>query len=431
MTSIRNAPVDIASARILHYLRTHNYDDCAIYINRLNPSTFRKILTNDISIDILLAQLPFSIEVFEVIYSKIFIHDPDIFPLRILKPDQIISKMISIFASAFIEKSSNTISSSTLTIKNKEIIIDDERLLSNLSSILRIISYVQPVLFKRLLRQKETIDECILYFEQHPSSPHHHHTTSVTSLQKSSSTSSLLPKNLEDTVRHELESTIVCCQQALHRLETKPITSRTTISAHSTPVTTRRQSIISAIQSFNSFEDIQNRLFQHKAILNIVEPYLSRTKLYTVIDNLGYKVSIDKKILLAYSHIKTHEKQIAFGETLLPLFKRFAFAYERIIQLWRRVTDSTLIDECNDDIVIDTTTVTDVSGTGFERARSPLQMTTVTLRSKKTIAHSSQNLNNKHVRYSVLEEPSSCRNRYEIERLFYKDDMAVKNGRSI
>jgi hypothetical protein len=301
MTSIRNAPVDIASARILQYLRTHNYDDCAIYINRLSSNTFRKILSNDLSIDILIAQLPFSIEIFEVIYSKIFIYDPDSFPVRILKPEQIISKMISTFASS---------------IENpplKGMDINDERLLSNLSSILRIISYVQPVLFKRLLRQKETIDECIHYFEQ----------SNITS-----STSSLTQKNLEETIRHELESTIICCQQAIQRLETKPIRSRTpSSSTHSTPVTHRKHS---TIHLPSSFDDIQNRLYQHKSILNLVEPYLSRTKLYPVMDNLTHKVSMDKQILLAYAHIKSHEKQIPIGEPLLPLFKRFAFAYERM-----------------------------------------------------------------------------------------------------
>ncbi|CAF5175667.1 unnamed protein product, partial [Rotaria magnacalcarata] len=104
----------------------------------------------------------------------------------------------------------------------------------------------------------------------------------------------------------------------------------------------------------------------------------------------------DKKILLAYSHIKTHEKQMPLSEPLLPLFKRFAFAYERtkkisrefgnspircvystilgIIQLWRRVTDSTLIDECTDDMVVDDTTVhggvSSLGGICFERTLS-------------------------------------------------------------
>jgi hypothetical protein len=41
-----------------------------------------------------------------------------------------------------------------------------------------------------------------------------------------------------------------------------------------------------------------------------------------------------------------------------------------IIQLWRRVTDSSLIDECTDDIMIDTSTVNNASGICFERARS-------------------------------------------------------------
>jgi hypothetical protein len=301
MTSIRNAPVDIASARILHYLRTHNYDDCAIYINRLSSNTFRKILSNDLSIDILLAQLPFSIEIFEVIYSKIFIHDPEIFPTKILKPEQIISKMISTFAASIDNPSARKLG------------LNDERLLTNLSSILRIISYVQPVLFKRLLRQKETIDQCIYYFEQ----------TNVPT--------SITQKNLEETIRHELESTIICCQQAIQRLEVKPTRSRTpSSSAHSTPVTTRKYS---TIPSPSSFDEIQNRLFQHKSVLNLVEPYLSRTKLYPVMDNLAQKVSMDKQILLAYAHIKSHEKQIPLGEPLLPLFKRFAFAYERMRKL--------------------------------------------------------------------------------------------------
>lgn len=38
--------------------------------------------------------------------------------------------------------------------------------------------------------------------------------------------------------------------------------------------------------------------------------------------------------------------------------------------MWRRVTDSTLIDECTDDIVIDNATVRGSSGICFERARS-------------------------------------------------------------
>ena len=391
MNSIRNAPVEVALIRIENYLRTHNYDDCALYLNRLHSNTFRKILVSDLSFDNLLSQLPFSIEIFEVIYSKIFLIDPESFPLRILKPDRLLSKMISHFTST-LEKSS---SSNSIIRNSKELFIDDERLLSNLGSILRIISYVQPILFKRLVHQKETIDQCVLYFEQrHPSS-----IPLSINLTKSSSMTHL---NLEETIRHELESTITCCQQALHKLTSATTTTTTNTipmslgpsSAHSTPTTRKKRNSMPVEPSTNnSVDDIQKRLYQHKAILNQIEPYLSRTKLYPTINNLTYKVTIDKQILLAYAHIKTHEKQIPTHEPLLPLFKRFAFAYERksieyeriawicffssssssclgLIQLWRRVTDSALIDECTDDIVIDDLTVRNSTGICFERVRS-------------------------------------------------------------
>jgi hypothetical protein len=338
MNSIRNTPVDIASTRILHYLRTHNYDDCAIYINRLSSSAFRKILITDLNLDNLLAQLPFSIEIFEVIYSKIFITDPDTFPLRTLKPDRFLSKMISIFSSAS-STLERTSSSTSFMLKSKEQFIDDDRLLSNLASILRIISYVQPILFKRLLRQKETIDECILYFEQR-----HSTIINTSTLRKSTSLTNI---NLDETIRHELESTITCCQQALHKLGTKAIAVTMLAgpsSAHSTPATPKKHTLMhtssSAISSItststiNSLDNVQNRLYQHKAMLNLVEPYLSRTKLYSLINNLTYKVSIDKQILLAYAHIKTHEKQLPLGEPLLPLFKRFAYAFERMCNIY-------------------------------------------------------------------------------------------------
>ncbi|CAM4782053.1 unnamed protein product [Rotaria magnacalcarata] len=395
MTSLRNVPVDVASTRILNYLRTHNYDDCALYMNRLNPSTFRKILITDLSIDTLLAQLPFSIEIIEVIYSKLFITDPDTFPFQILKPERLISKMISIYASLTLSIHDNASS-----LKSKEQIIDDEHILSNFASILRIISYIKPILFKRLLRQKETIDECILHFEQH-----HSTVTNISTLKRSASLTHI---NLKETLCEELESTIAGCQQALHKLVTKTIIiPEASSSTHSTPALRKKTNTMhpstSAVSSIataaiirNSLDDIQNRLYQHKAILNLIEPYLARSKLFTIMNNLTSKVSIDKKILLAYSHIKTHEKQMPLSEPLLPLFKRFAFAYERtkkisrefgnspircvystilgIIQLWRRVTDSTLIDECTDDMVVDDTTVhggvSSLGGICFERTLS-------------------------------------------------------------
>ena len=89
--------------------------------------------------------------------------------------------------------------------------INDERLLTNLlkytsNYILTFNRYYSNVFY-----DKKTINECISYFEQR-----HSNTTELIN--------NIVQKNLEETIRHELESMISCCQQAIHRLETKPIT---------------------------------------------------------------------------------------------------------------------------------------------------------------------------------------------------------------
>lgn len=279
MATRRHIARDAASNTLLTYLQRHNYGHCALFIHRLNPSTFRQILQTDLPMDLLFAQLPFSIELIQVIYSKSFIFDPEKFPLKFLKPERFLSAMISLFASS-------------IHPSKTDIGIDQEELKKNLSMILRIISYVQPVLFKRLLRQREVIDQCILYFER-----------------TRSNESSI--KNVEDHLRQELELSITACQQALHRFESPRLKRRFSAASN------------------NSFEEIQTRLYEHQSMLNLVEPSLSKTKLFALLDDLNEKVTMDKQILLAYSHIKTHEKQLPANEPLLPLFKRFALAYER------------------------------------------------------------------------------------------------------
>ncbi|CAF1338309.1 unnamed protein product [Didymodactylos carnosus] len=157
--------------------------------------------------------------------------------------------------------------------------------------------------------------------------------------------------------------------EKLQKISSSPSTPVT--STHSTPIFKRNHQQhlnYSTRSSFHSLNDVQTRLFNHKSILNVVEPFLSKPKLFHIINSLNEKVNVDKEILLVYSHIKTQEKQITTNNALLPLFKRYALAYERIIQLWRKVSDSTLIDDCADDIQI-------VNGERLnilERARSVL-----------------------------------------------------------
>ena len=230
------------------------------------------------------------------------------------------------------------------------------------------LSYTQPTLFKSILRQKEVTDECILYAEQN-----HSMTTNTSTLTRSASLTHI---NLEDTINSELESTIICYQQALNKnsLVGVPVYLFNPNYIKKAQNIHKSASAIPSITNFaqtNSFDGIRNCLYQHKAVLSLIEPHLSLTKLHTILNSLTYKVSFDKKILLAYAHIKTHEKQTPFSESLLSylllvmdvctvlriISLNVYLTVLDIIHLWRRATDSKLNDKCVNDIVIDDTTV--------------------------------------------------------------------------
>lgn len=63
-----------------------------------------------------------------------------------------------------------------------------------------------------------------------------------------------------------------------------------------------------------------------------------------------------------------------------------------LIQLWRRVTDSALIDECTDDIVIDDLTVRNSGGICFERVRSRKYMSIIAFLTELIIVQSNESL---------------------------------------
>ena len=95
--SIRNMDADIASNKLNELFHLHRYEDCVLFINRLSHSTV-KLIISQISIDMFLARLPYTIEIFESLYAKVFIMDPENFPARHLQPEKIIDKMVAYFS---------------------------------------------------------------------------------------------------------------------------------------------------------------------------------------------------------------------------------------------------------------------------------------------------------------------------------------------
>ncbi len=142
---------DLATNKLNELFHLHRYEDCVLFLNRLSHNTIRLVI-EQISVDMYLSRLPYTIEIFEALYAKIFIINPDNFPTRNLQPERLIDKMVAYFSllndqSAGMEP------------------IDGPRLLDSFENVIRVISYVQPSLYSRLLYFKYAIDKGLLRFE--------------------------------------------------------------------------------------------------------------------------------------------------------------------------------------------------------------------------------------------------------------------------
>lgn len=142
---------DLASNKLNELFHLHRYEDCVLFINRLGHVILKQVL-NQLPVDMYLSRLPYTIEIFEALYAKMFILDAENFPVRTLQPERLIDKMICYF--------------SLLNDQDEMEPIDGPKMLDSFENVIRIISYVQPNQYSRLLYFKYAIDRALLKFEK-------------------------------------------------------------------------------------------------------------------------------------------------------------------------------------------------------------------------------------------------------------------------
>ncbi|RNA21643.1 hypothetical protein BpHYR1_040813 [Brachionus plicatilis] len=359
--SIRNLDSDLALSNLNDLFHLHRYDDCVLFINRLNYSSLRKVLTQ-LPIKLYLSRLPYTIEVFEALYAKIFIHDPDSFPTRLLQPERLIDKMVAYFSLINDQKSIEP--------------IDGDKMLDSFENVIRIISYVQPGLYTRLLFFKYACDRACLKFDKELDQSKNLKFPALKNIKLNSSTSAYSVSNLNqysntlvisklsnmstcEKVKIELVNTINKCHKALLKLngymsdlkadknfkhfkKSSSIERTSRTSSKSSKV--RSESVFSLktasqkdtefFQTLNSSticqDYVQNRLFLNKSLMNSIEPFLQTVRVEKMMDNLMEKINLDKEILLR------EDTYLTSLEPLQPLFKRYSLGFERCIQIWRK-----------------------------------------------------------------------------------------------
>ena len=350
--SVRNIDADLALTKLNDLFHLHRYDDCVVFLNRLNHLTLKQIVAQ-LPVDMYLSRLPYTIEIFEAIYAKVFIVEPDHFPYRALHPEKLVDKMVAYF--------------SLLSSENKLEPVDGAKMLDSFENCIRIISYVQPNLYSRLLFFKDAIDRALLKLDKELAM----YNKSLASLRNKSSKSSSNNQDKEnnlslivsravnaqtcESVRGELMQTIDNSQRALtrinehiaslksekvykdvelylheinageksSRLKSMPKKSRST-SAERDKINKANDTIVTVSEETKGVKGssgsgigsnsavcqnfIQHRLYLNKAMMNVIEPYLITIKLKDVLTGLYENIDLDKEILLVFTHLKKGKK---------------------------------------------------------------------------------------------------------------------------
>lgn len=299
--SLRNINGNIAISKINELFMLHKYDECVLLINRLNHMTLKTIVAQ-LPIDSFLARLPYTIEIFEALYSKMFIIDPEYFPSRQLMPERLLDKMVSYF--------------SLLADEDKLEPIDGLKIIDLLENVIRVISYVQPNLYSKLLYFKNAIDNSLDKLAKEP-------------------TDGLQSTHLSDQLKNELQETILKCEKAQQKLshylsevKSKKLFKDAQFNGKKSIEIEQSEALC---QSY-----IQTRLFLNKSLMNSIETHLKSIKIHHILENVNKKIELDKEILLVYSNIKHEEKHLRPNEPLQPFLKRYSLGYERVIQIWRK-----------------------------------------------------------------------------------------------
>lgn len=343
--SLRNMNIDAANTKLNDLFHLHKYDECVLFINRLSHLTI-KLLIPQLSTETFLSRLPYTIEIFEALYSKVFIMDPDDFPSRFLQPDRLIDKMISYF--------------SLLADHAKLEPIDGARIIESFENVIRIISYVQPNIYSRLLYFKYAIDNGLLKLKRDLSANNAPQSGKEDDLLRKYMPTNLVSalmisraSNLQlcETMKNELSQTVAKCEKAAQRLnayisdiKSQKIFKDAQYYIHNLEKKEKKEANaaqrldddINEMQPVVCQDYVQNRLFLNKSLMNAIDPHLGSIRLHKMMTMLGEKIELDKEILLVFSHIKREEKYLSIHEPLQPLLRRYSLGYERVIQIWRK-----------------------------------------------------------------------------------------------
>ncbi|KAJ8025470.1 hypothetical protein HOLleu_33036 [Holothuria leucospilota] len=303
-----------ALRKVLLLIEKQKYQDASQVVNQMGHDTVGSILP-DMPITSLILKIPSSLILLESIYSKLFIIKSDNFPIDKLGVESMVFQIV---------KYLSTTDNSSGGLGQREADIQ-----KSITNILRIVLYVDPDIVKVLQGRADLMDSAMEGIGEH----------GLVKLGQS-------VLNMHDALKQELERTITSYKSGIQKLENLSLT-------HSKPITL--EALVHKRSSFNNHQmlmhftqdQIQDRLFKNKLILNTIESSLN-PQLPSLIDNLKERVEHDKNALLAFGRLRREIPTISPDAKVAPIVSQ----YLKSLKLVLNIMKSLLKEEYPDHMVM-------------------------------------------------------------------------------
>uniref|UniRef100_A0ABM0MHR9 Uncharacterized protein LOC100371731 n=1 Tax=Saccoglossus kowalevskii TaxID=10224 RepID=A0ABM0MHR9_SACKO len=304
-----------ALRQIVLLMEKRKFDDCSQLVNQMNQLTLKTIMP-EMPVDVFIEEIPYSLVILESLFSKLFIADPDSFPVITLKVENILLRIVRFLAR---QEDPNAQKFSKIDQADKAI-----------ASILRIIAFVEPEIMKTLRSRKRMMETVLEGMGGH----------GLVSIDNSLMT-------LHDALKLEFEQNIIAYKAALQKLEDLSL-------SHSKPMTLKNISTGSARTAAPSHhklmkvnqDQIQVRLYKNKSLLNVVEPSM-RSKLPNLLQFLQDCIENDKGALLAFGQLRKEIKTIPQDVKVAPIIAQYTRGLRKVLEIFKRVSDENPTDMMN------------------------------------------------------------------------------------
>lgn len=259
-----------AQRKVVLLAEKRKFADASQLLNQLNVVTLKAVFTN-LPMRLFVESIPESLILLESIYSRLFIISADDFPVEELLVEGLVFHIVRYMA---MRDSLRDITNPT-----------PEEAMKSVTTILRIVLYVNPELIRTLYSRKKLMESSLKGIGEH----------SMISMK-----GQLM--NLHDALKDEFDNTILQYKTALQKLEVlnlskaKPVTSRS--FRKKKPSEGNHQELMKLTR-----DQIQERLYKNKTILNAVEASLYN-RLPKLLQLLQDRIEFDKNALLAFGRLQ-------------------------------------------------------------------------------------------------------------------------------